>query len=198
MSTPAFMLSPNANMVDAGNWSSPPVWASTMGRPRCRSSSTVLARAGVVVVGAVDVVEVAVVVLVPVMAAGADDSVLAHAVRSSTKADVATPARPLLLTMRRCSHGRRSSTARRQASRKRPLGGAVQRRPAPDADSLLARDPVEMPRRRSTAWSGVGSCERIASDLRWPTARAVGPCHPLELLRFGHAARLSREHDIDA
>ena len=41
MSTPAFMLSPKANIVEPGNSSSPPVWASTSGRSRARRSVTV-------------------------------------------------------------------------------------------------------------------------------------------------------------
>src|SRR6476619_2674169 len=59
MSTPALTLSPYPNIVDPGNSSSPPVWASTTGRPSARSSAMVAPAAGVVVAvvvaGAVDV-----------------------------------------------------------------------------------------------------------------------------------------------
>jgi hypothetical protein len=56
------MLSPNANIVEPGNSSSPPVWASTSGRLRARRSAIVAAGGGagivVVVVVVVEVVEV--------------------------------------------------------------------------------------------------------------------------------------------
>ena len=105
MSTPAFMLSPKANIVEAGNWSSPPVWASTIGRPRCRSSSTVAAGGGrgaavvvLVVVGTVDVVAGAVVgsvVASPIV----DGAALEQAARAPRQRRDG-PARPTLLSTR--------------------------------------------------------------------------------------------------
>jgi hypothetical protein len=60
------MLSPNANIVEPGNSSSPPVWASTSGRLRARRSAIVAAGGGAGIVVVVVDVDVEVVVEVEV------------------------------------------------------------------------------------------------------------------------------------
>src|SRR4051794_40293105 len=81
MSTPALTLSPYANGVECGNWSSPPAWASTIGRPRSSNCCTVSGPAlgtvvrvdavvgGAVVGVAVDAVVPVVVLVTPVVVA---------------------------------------------------------------------------------------------------------------------------------